>query len=429
MKTRAILVRRNGAMGVAALVSTATVLVAGIVSAYRPPAGESVLALLVGLGWPVALALTAGWVGYARPWRRHVVVDLATGALSIDGSATRRPGTLTRGEATVLDNGRVRVDLRGGPRQRLRLELTDIASARQLLGELELDRRAGTSQFRVRRLRPYENLLLLTLLFLAVPLAIALSIVSGWLGLLCFVAAVVSPFVVRALARIRLTVGSDGLDLRSPLNHAFIPHARIRSVARIWPDGHERGSTHEGEVVSWGFEVLVDDGSRHRLDTRPERFPAGVWKTDPVFASAFGAWSAWQTAATPAVPHVSALLARGSRSTRAWVASLRDLSTDGASGYRIAALDEHALFAILGDAAAPRELRAGAAVAIANRQEHAPRLRLAADDVADPVVRRVAVACADADPERAALLEAELDEALGAAADADAEPGARTSRR
>jgi hypothetical protein len=222
-------------------------------------------------------------------------------------------------------------------------------------------------------------------------------------------------------------VGSDGLDLRSPLKHTLIPHARIRAIARIWPDGHERGSKHEGKVVSWGFEVLVDDGSRHRIDTRRERFPAGVWKTDPVFASAVGAWSAWQTGAATAVPHVSALLARGSRSTRAWIASLRDLSTDGARGYRTAALDEHALFAVLGDAAAPRELRAGAAVAIANRQAHAPRLRLAADDVADPVVRRVAVACTDTDPDRAALLEAELDETLDAAT--DAEPRVRTSRR
>jgi hypothetical protein len=427
MKTRAVLVRRNGTMGVAALASTATVLVAGVVSAYCPPAAESGLALLVGLGWPVALALTAGWLGYVRTWRSDVVVESAAGSLSIDGRAHHAAGTLTRGDATVLDDSRVRVDLRRWPRQRLRLELTDIASARQLLGGLGLDRRAGTSQFRVRRLRPYENLLLLTLLFLAVPLAIALSIVSGWLGLLAIVAAVLSPFLVRALARIRLTVGSDGLDLRSPLKHAFIPHARIREIARIWPEGHERGSTHEGEVVSWGFEVLVDDGSRHRIDTRPERFPAGVWKTDPVFASAVGAWSALQTNAAPAVPHVSALLARGARSTREWIASLRDLSTDGASGYRTAALDEQALFAILGDAAAPRELRAGAAVAIANRQEHAPRLRLAADDVADPVVRRVAVACADTDPDRAALLDAELDEALEAAG--AAEPPARTTRR
>ena len=415
MKTKAVLVRRNGVMGIAALAATATVVTAAILSAYSPPTRDSVLALLVGLGWPVALALLAGWVGYWRPWRSDVVVDIAAGALRIDGRTRRSAGTLRRGDATVLDDSRVRIDLRAWHRTRVRLEVKDIAIARELLGALGLDRRTGTSQFRVRRLRPYENLLLLTLLFLTVPLAIALSIVSGWLGLAVFVAAVLSPFAVRALARIRLTVGSDGLDLRSPLKHVFIPHARIRAITRVWPDGHERGSTHDGEVVSWGFEVELDDRSKHRFDTRPERFPAGVWKTDHVFASAFGAWSAWQTGAAPAVPHASALLARGSKSTREWIASLRELSTDGAGGYRVAALDEHALFAILADAAAPRELRAGAAVAIGIRHEHAPRLRIAADDVADPVVRRVAVACAETDPERAAVLEAELDEAFRAA--------------
>ena len=88
------------------------------------------------------------------------------------------------------------------------------------------------------------------------------------------------------------------------------------------------------------------------------------------------------------------------------------------------ALDKRALFAILGDATAPRELRAGAAVAIGVREEHASRLRIAADDVADPIVRRVAVASADGDAENAALLEAELDEVLRATAE-----GGTTSRR
>lgn len=411
MKTKAVLVRRNGVMGIGALVASVTVIAAGTTSCMSPPTREGLLASLVGFGWPVALALWAGWVGYSRPWRSDVLVELAAGALRIDGRTRRAAGTLTRGDATVLDDSRVRIDLRAWHRARMRLEVKDVAIARELLGALGLDRRTGTSQFRIRRLRPYENLLLLTLLFLTVPLAIALSIVNGWLGLAVFVAAVLSPFLVRALARIQLTVGSDGLDLRSPLRHVFIPHARIRAITRIWPAGHESGSTRDGEVVSWGFEVELDDRSKHRFDTRPERFPAGVWKTDHVFASAFGAWSAWQTGAASAlVPHASALLARGSKSTRDWIAALRELATDGASGYRVAALDEHALFAILADAGAPRELRAGAAVAISVRQEHAPRLRIAADDVADPVVRRVAVACAETDPDRATLLEDELDE-------------------
>ena len=351
-------------------------------------------------------------------------MEVAATSLSIDGKTRRGAGTLRRGDATLLDDGRVRVDLRGWRRPRVRLVVKDIAVARELLAALNLDRRTGTSQFRIRRLRPYESLLLLLLLFLSVPVVIALSIASGALGLVGLLAAILMPFVIRVLARVELTVGSDGVGLRTSLGRTFIPHSRICKIARIWPEGHERGSRHEGEVVSWGFEIVLDDGTKHRIDTRPERFAAGVWKTDPVFASAFAAWSEAQASSATAAPHASALLARGGRSTREWIISLRELATDGTGGYRVPALDERALFAILGDAAAPRELRAGAAVAIGVREEHASRLRIAADDVADPIVRRVAVASADGDAESAALLEAELDEVLRATAE-----GGTTSRR
>jgi hypothetical protein len=425
VKTRAVLVRRNGTAGRAALLATVTVVAAGALSAVAEPIAGGALAPVVGFGWPVAVALSAAWLGYWRAWRDDVVVDVGSGSLDIDGTTRRGAGTLRRGDATVLDDGHVRVDLRGWYRPRVRLVLKDIAVARELLAGLGLDRRTGTSQFRVRRLRPYENLLLLLLLFLSVPVVIALSIASGTLGLMGLFAAVLVPFLIRVQARVELTVGADGLELRTSLGRTFLPHSRIGNVTRIWPEGYERGSRHEGEVVSWGFELALDDGTKHRIDTRPERFAAGVWKTDPVFASAFAAWSEAQASGGTAAPHASALLARGGRSTREWITSLRELATDGAGGYRVPALDEHALFAILGDAAAPRELRAGAAVAIGVREEHASRLRIAADDVADPIVRRVAVASAEGgDADSAALLEAELDEVLRAS-----EEGRTTSRR
>jgi hypothetical protein len=426
MKTKAILVRRNAPVGLAAIGTTLTLVAAGLLANVGEPV-ETVLAPVIVFGWPVALALFAAWLSYWRPRHDEVVIEAAFDALSIDGRTRRRAGALARGDATVLDDSRVRVVLRAWPRPSVRLVVQNIALARELLALLGLDRRAGTSQFRIRRLRPYENLLLLTLLFLSVPIVIALCIVSGTLGLVGLIAAVLFPFAIRALARVELTVGTDGLHLRSLLRRAFIPHARIRSLKRIWPADHENGSTHDGEIVSWGFELVLVDGTKHRLDTRPERFPAGVWKTDHVFASAFAAWSTSQMEDAPPVPHASALLARGSRSTREWIASLRGLATDGASGYRVAALDARALFAILADAGASRELRAGAAIALGGRQEHAPRLRIAADDVADPVVRRVAVAFASGDPEGAALFEDELDEVFGGPR-ASAERSA-TSRR
>ena len=256
MKTKAVLVRRNGVTGLAALFATVTVLGAGALATVVDPTAEGVLAPVVGFGWPVALALCAAWLGYWRAWRDEVLVEVASGSLSIDGRTRRRAGTLTRGDATVLDDGHVRVDLRSWPRTRTRLVVREIAVARELLAALGLDRRAGTSQFRIRRLRPYENLLLLLLLFLSIPLVIALTIVSGTLGLVGLIAAVLTPLAIRALARVELTVGSDGLELRTPLGRTFIPHSRIRNVARTWPEGHERGSRHEGELVSWGFELV-----------------------------------------------------------------------------------------------------------------------------------------------------------------------------
>lgn len=426
MKTKAFLIRRNAAVGFAAIGTTLTLVAVGLLADVGEPV-ETVLAPVMVFGWPVALALSVGWLGYWRPRRDEVVVEVGAGGLIVDGRTRRRAGALARGDATVLDDGGVRLVLRGWPRPSVRLIVQDIALAREVLASLGLDRRAGTSQFRIRRLRPYENLLLLMLLFLGFPAVIALCIVSGTLGLVGLIGAVLSALAIRALARVELTVGSDGLHLRSPLRRAFIPHGRIRSLERIWPAGSENGSTHDGEVVSWGFELVLVDGTKHRLDTRPERFPAGVWKTDHVFASAFAAWSTSQTEDAVAVPHASALLARGSRSTREWIASLRELATDGASGYRVAALDARALFAILADAGASRELRAAAATALGGHQEHAPRLRIAADDVADLVVRRVAMASASGDPDGAALLEDELDAVIGGTR-ASAEPTA-TSRR
>ena len=62
-------------------------------------------------------------------------------------------------------------------------------------------------------------------------------------------------------------------------------------------------------------------------------------------------------------------------------------------------------FSTLTDAAAPRELRAAAAVVLGANEEHAPRLRAVPDGLAEPVVRRIATS------EDAARLEADLDEA------------------
>lgn len=127
------------------------------------------------------------------------------------------------------------------------------------------------------------------------------------------------------------------------------------------------------------------------------------------------AWLAWRQRAGEPEPMTSLLLARGGRSLDAWLAGLRALGSGEGTGYRLAAVDDEALFATLASASASRELRAAAAVVLGASGRHAARLRVAADDVADPVVRRVA-------------LDPAADTALGDLESADgdeAPPGAR----
>lgn len=390
-------------------------------AAIGPRGNDGHLVTLLAFAWPFVLALAIAWLAYWRASRRRVHVDVLCGALRIDGMTVRPKGHLRRGAVTALDDGRARVDLLGRLVPRVRLEVRDIGAARELLGALGLDRRPGTSLFRVRTLRSYFNFLVLGVVFFAVPLAVVACSVSVTLGAIALACAVVAPMMNHALARRDLTVGSDGIDVVSPHRRAFVPHARIRRVDRVWPEGHEAGSRRRGEIVSWGFEMELDDGRVLRFDTRPARSPGDVWKTDPVFEAALQAWSTWKSEAAESPVHASALLARGERSTRAWIAALRELATDGAGGYRVAALDERALFAVLSDAGASRETRAAAAIALGAREDHAPRLRVAAEALADPVVRRVAVASAARAAEEE--LETELDEASFAPA-----PAARRAR-
>jgi hypothetical protein len=86
-------------------------------------------------------------------------------------------------------------------------------------------------------------------------------------------------------------------------------------------------------------------------------------------------------------------------------------SHEAPAGYRVAPIDERTLFDVVADAQAPSELRAAAAVALGAHADHAPRLRVVADDLAEPAVRRIALKAAS--EASAAELEEEMDDALG----------------
>ena len=404
---RAVLVGRNRLVGASALAGAVTVATAGVVGVVSPATAPDLALAVVAFGWPFVLGLAGAWAAYWRPSRREVSLRVTDGALSLDRAEVRSARSLSAGEATVITGERIRVDLRSRYRQRVRLEVAKAASARTMLAALGLDRRAGTSKFRVRRLREYAGLLFLAG-FLSFPASILLAALSGWLGAVAFLLVVTASVLDWLRTGVELTIGNDGLDLRSPFGRTFVPHGRIRSIQPIVPGAHQASSTRSRDGA-YGFDIELDDGAVHRIDTRTERAGAESSATDPSFEAALAAWSGWKNAAAGPGMAASALLARGERSARDWLAGLRGLAVDGGSGYRVAAVDGHALFALLVDATATRELRAAAAVVLGAKEEHAARLRVVADDVADPLVRRIAVASLDGDD--AAALAEELDEA------------------
>lgn len=244
VKTDAIVVRRNRVAGAFGSLGLLLVPLAIIF--------DQTLGAMVGLAWPFLVAAVAAWAAYWRPSRTPAQVQVEHGALRIDATTVRAVGTLSRGDATILGDGQVRVDLRALLRLRVRLEVQDIATARELLAGLGLDRRAGTSKFRIRRLRRFRAMPFVAM-FGAVPFTFILCTFSMPAGLAALAFVLLAPIVNHILGRVELTVGADGLDFRAPHRRVFLPHARIRKIAQVWPAGTEVGSRHDGELVSWGL--------------------------------------------------------------------------------------------------------------------------------------------------------------------------------
>lgn len=392
MKTRAVLVERSRPVGIAALAGVVSVVTAALLVTFAPDVAPDLALGTVAFGWPFVLALAVAWTVYWRATRTEVTLKVENGAMLVDGKTRHPAGSLTRGEALVLSDTCVRVELRGRFRFHLRLELTKVATARALLGGLGLDRRLGTSQFRVRREREYAGALKL-LGFVAFPLSMIIGALFGWIGAVFGGAVVLGLLFDWLRTKLVLTVGRDGLDLRSPFHRRFVAHREIRTYRR-------------NEI---GFEIVLESGELLLIDTRSERAAAEGSRTDPSYDAVNSAWAKWRSETDEAGPAAAALLARGERSASDWIAGLRGLAAAGGPvGYRVAALDEQALFGLLVDASASREQRVAAAVVLGAKEEHAPRLRVLADDVADPLVRRVTVALLDHEDD---ALAAELDEA------------------
>jgi hypothetical protein len=319
-----------------------------------------------------------GYFGNVGLTREEADVDVENGTLTIRGE--RIAGVPRASRVTQTPRGDWRVEISRARRSKIMIEVDSAEDARALLASLGLDRREGTTRFRVRQ-HPSGH-----------ATGLYGALILGFFGLcllgVSFIAA--AAFVVAALAvpavshfvwSIELTIGADAVAIHSGVVKRVIPHASIKRILRLDPVG--------GEIVSPGVLIETTEGFSYAFDTRAIRFRGGVWQTDPVFDALHSAWSRASRAAAAA--SASLTLARGGRSTREWIAALREY-VHNAPNYRVAPLEANDLHALALDATADPEIRAAALVALSANPEHAPRLRVAADEIADPVLRRIALA-------------------------------------
>lgn len=355
----------------------------------------------------VALLPLVGWHSYYWARRTPIRIRETPDGLVVEseqGTRLLARGSFRRGTSFEALGGQHTVDLRRLGRG-VRIEVARPELARVVLAGAGVDRRAGTSRFLVRRIGMRAGLaaglavglVFSATLFLGLP-GIVVSFL--WLGM-----AALGAYAFLS-SRTTLTVGADGVELKPLLGRPrFIPHAEIELVRLLVPPS--------GELVSHGFEITSTKGTGSangydviRLDTRAERFRGGIWSTDPVCDAVARAWGAARR--RDSAKTVTHQLASAEASAKDWIARLRALGAgDQRGSYRAAAIDERALFDVVTDANAEADLRAAAAVALGANPEHAPRLRVMADDIADDRVRRVALAALE--PEDDARLEEELE--------------------
>lgn len=339
----------------------------------------------------IVVASLAAWIAYYRPHRDVEQISVDDEGLRLGAYLLRSRRWIRRGDLAATADARWRIDVHSFMQPRVRLVLSNAEDGRELLAALGLDRREGSSRFKVRlhAAPSADGTAIATAVAFFFSLFMLAFIPSGWVLL----SPLLVPLAAWLLWRATLTVGADGIERRSIFGHRFVSHADVFDVRQA------------GDEVM----LILNDGRTMMIDTRGERIRAGVWRKDPVFDAIFVAWHAQRGLQNGGA--ATSLLARNARPVREWLASLRRIGGDAGSGYRVAPIEERDLLGVLSDAQASSEIRVAAAVALGAKKERASRLRVAADEVADPVVRRIAIAATEEDDDS---LEMEVAKALRA---------------
>ncbi len=246
-----------------------------------------------------------------------------------------------------------------------------------------------------------------------VAVAMAIMVILGLTRILLHSHVVLVPLLVGLvgigfvtagyLTRIHLSVGADGIALRSLRWRRFVPFDEIASI-----ESYEEKPSHRG---AWaGVRLRLRSG---KVITLPISSPSrgGLPRVNLVSNRLRQAFADHKRARPSAQAHLS----RGKREMREWVRELRSTGTGANVNHRVAPVTTERLLEVVEDRHADPVVRANAAVALGAKTEDREirsRLRVAAQVTAAPRLRVALEKAAETDDEEAlaeALAEVEAD--------------------
>ncbi|MBS2015460.1 MAG: hypothetical protein JST00_21405 [Deltaproteobacteria bacterium] len=384
--------------------------------------------MALGLGiLPLLMVVLGKGLGFERPsfwgdafltsvWGAAIACGVGAWALSI--LARRTSGTLEvrSGKLAVVRGDRARlvsaesvagarilpsppghpvtIDLLLESGEELVVSVADAERARELLAEAGISFEKRTSRTTIASsMRPVGLLLALLSSFLAGPLFLPIGGESAT-GALGWFAAVLTAFTAAVVltSAPELTIGLDGVRLRTPLVKRFFSFEGVKEV-RPTPRGAEL-VMHDGSVKPIHFFTVSTPHRIAQRDATVEQIADAIEQRERAAGTATAI----------------AAIAREGRSVASWRETIQRLATEG--GYRMATLPYEGLAEVLARPDSSAEDRIGAAIALTAKDPEVAkaRVRIAAQTCADPRVRIALERVADGADDDQAIEDALAEE-------------------
>jgi hypothetical protein len=337
-------------------------------------------ATLAGSAGFVALGFWVAWVGLGAivyGWTRspggapHPVRARAdANGLFVDELAALPASRVLGGWVQPRPRAAPMVHIRGAGGRHVRLVVRDVEQGRELLRALGIDASQVTAHFWAMA-RPLGEPRSFAHAGLLLAVAVVIGFVVGPAAPPVFAVALVSLFVLFAgvVVPTRVVVGGDGVLLRWLGTVRYVPWSRVTDIEPF--DG--------GVMLALG----PDEWLTLRMPADHERYHP---ERDAMIERMAAALRAHGPATRP--QPMARLLGRAGGHTRDWVRTMRALVRP-VPGFRAAQVPLDRLWRVVEDPRADREVRTGAAIALAPTLHDADRARLraVASGCAEPRLR------------------------------------------